>query len=102
MPEVTAFRRVRPTYVNKTRISVVLTASVLLAWQCGCTRGDEVRARQKVHETGQELKHETQEATQKLKQGAKEAAQELKREARAASSEIKKGGEKIKKEVDSK
>jgi hypothetical protein len=81
---------------------LVLPAAVVLVWQSGCTAKDEEQAKRKLHEAGQELKHDTREATQKLKQGANEAGQELRHDAHAASREIKKGSEKLKQKADSK
>lgn len=88
--------------MNRHRLALAVSATVILAWQLGCTREDKDQAKRKLHETGQELKHETREATEKLKHGANEAGQELRRDAHAAARDIKKESGKLKKKVDSK
>jgi hypothetical protein len=43
----------------------------------GCTKSDELRAKQKAHEAGQELKRDLDKAGHEIRQGAEKAKHEL-------------------------
>jgi hypothetical protein len=75
---------------------IALVASILLVSQSGCTQKENDRAKRRLDEAGQELKHDTRKATEKLKQGAREASQELQRDTHNAEREIKKSSEELK------
>ena len=55
---------------------IVAIAGLLLT---GCSKADEQRAKQKMHEAGQEMKHELKEAGAELKHGVDKAKHEVER-----------------------
>ena len=83
-------------------LSLAIVISLMLVCATGCTRQDNAQAERKLHEAGQELKHDTRTAAEKLRQGAHEAAQELRKDAHEASAELKKGGRELKRDLNSK
>jgi hypothetical protein len=63
--------------VSSRPIEIALAASFFLTSQFGCTQKENDRAKRRLDEAGQELKHDTRKATEKLRQGAREASREL-------------------------
>lgn len=57
-------------------LTLPLAAAALLA---GCSKSDELRAKQKAHEAGQEMKQELTKAGDEIKDGMDKAKKEIKK-----------------------
>lgn len=55
-----------------------LICVLLLALAAGCTKSDEVRAKEKARQAGQELKQDLKQAGRELEKGAEKARREIK------------------------
>lgn len=78
--------------MNTRMLMVPAIAAALLA---GCSKSEELKARQKAREAGNEIK----ESLQEVKQKAKEAGRDLKDELKDVGADAKRGLEKARSEV---